>query len=68
MEFEMRMITDKEKTAFRLKIEKAINELSLESTIDMPDWLIAEHMVRMFEELNLLITNTRHWENQKEER
>ena len=59
----MRMITDKEKVAFSLKIETAINELSLENTVDMPDFIIADYMVKQFEAFNLLVVNYKVWHN-----
>jgi hypothetical protein len=53
----MRLITEKQLKAFSRKIETAINELSLENTVDIPDWVIADYMAEQFKCFNLLVIN-----------
>ena len=61
----MRMITEKELSRLSEKIETAINELSLENTVDMPDWIIADYLAEQFESFNSLVVKNKAW-HQKE--
>jgi hypothetical protein len=49
---QIKPLRDKDKDAFKFKVETAINELSLENCFNLPDWVIAEYLTEKLEDLH----------------
>lgn len=58
VEFKMR---EKDRQRFSEKIEQAVNCLSLEGNLNMPDFIIAEMMVSFFEATVIAKKWSDHW-------
>lgn len=49
---------------FEQDIRQAVNKNSMENYCDMPDFIIAEHLVKCFVNLSGAVTKTKRWHNE----
>jgi hypothetical protein len=49
---EIKPLRDKDKDAFKFKVETVVNELSLENCFNLSDWVIAEYLTEKLENLH----------------
>jgi hypothetical protein len=61
---ELKILTEPMRQKLVIEVAALINRFSLENCVDMPDFIIAQHMVDSFENLTDTVQKHRRWINQ----
>lgn len=61
---ELKVLTEPMRQKLVVEVAALINRFSLENCVDMPDFIIAQHMVDSFETFTDTIQKHRRWANQ----